>query len=90
MLRYVINCGLATIDDPEWRNPMSAGAMADTLEAVQNAAASDEVRVLGILDADTRAFIAGADLRGRDFVDADAESHSWRAHQAHQSGARAP
>lgn len=57
-----------TIDDPDRRNPLSVGTMADLLEATRRASADPAVGVIVYTGAGDRAFSAGGDLSG-DFVD---------------------
>lgn len=70
-----------TIDDPERRNPMSLETMAALVDAVNSAAADDEIRVIIITGAGEKAFSAGGDLSGR-FVDAPLADHDARGQLA--------
>ncbi len=70
-----------TIDDPERRNPMSLETMAALVDAVNSAAADDEIRVIIITGAGDKAFSAGGDLSGR-FVDAPLADHDARGELA--------
>lgn len=79
MLRYECAGPLATltIDDPEHRNPMSLGTMAELARAIDDAAADPEIRVIVVTGAGDRAFSAGGDLSGG-FVDAPLADHDAR------------
>jgi enoyl-CoA hydratase len=67
-----------TIDDPERRNPMSLGVMAEMARRVDTAADDPDVRVIVITGAGDRAFSSGGDLGGR-FVDSPLADHDDRA-----------
>ena len=70
MVEYEVSEGRATItiNDPERRNPMSVGTMAELFAATRRAVADGEVRVIVYTGAGDRAFSAGGDLSGS-FVD---------------------
>jgi enoyl-CoA hydratase/carnithine racemase len=70
-------CAIVTIDDEERHNPLSNEAMAELAEAVQRSAADDEVGVVVITGAGTKAFSAGGDLSGG-FVDTPLQDHAAR------------
>jgi enoyl-CoA hydratase/carnithine racemase len=79
MLRYEVAGPRATltIDEPEKRNPLTTMTMAALLDAVNNAAADPDVRVIVITGAGDRAFSAGGDLSGG-FLDSPLQSHGER------------
>ncbi len=65
-----------TIDDPERRNPLTNEVVAAMVEAVRTVA--EDVRVIVLTGAGTKAFCAGGDL-ARGFFDNPIETHSERA-----------
>ena len=79
MLRYEVDAPRATltIDDPERRNPMSNEVMDAMVDAVTDAAANPDVRVIVVTGAGDRAFSAGGDLSGG-FVDTPVAQHDER------------
>ncbi len=79
MVEYEVSDGRATItiNEPERRNPMSVGTMAELLEATRRAVAEPEVRVIVYTGAGDRAFSAGGDLSGS-FVDDPVGLHRAR------------
>jgi enoyl-CoA hydratase len=79
MIRYTTDGPVATItiDDPERRNALTNGAMAELGEALKSACADDDVRVIVVTGAGDRAFSAGGDLSGG-FVDAPLAGHGER------------
>ena len=79
MILYTIDGAVATltIDDPERRNALTNEAMAELSEALGNACADDDVRVIVVTGAGDRAFSAGGDLSGG-FVDAPLADHGER------------
>lgn len=71
MLRYDVDAPRATItlDDPERRNPLSAAAMSEMANALEQAIGDDEVRVIVFTGAGDKAFSAGGDLASGFFDD---------------------
>ena len=71
MLRYAVSGPRATLtlDDPDRRNPLTGEALAQMVEALDRAAADDDVRVLVFTGAGDKAFSAGGDLAGGFFDD---------------------
>lgn len=83
MIRYETGRSRATItiDDPEHRNPLSAGAMADLAKATKRALDDSDVRVIVYTGAGDRAFSAGGDLSSG-FVDDPIGLHASRGELA--------
>jgi enoyl-CoA hydratase len=79
MLTYEVDPPRATVtlDDPERRNPMSLAVMQALLDALEEAVADAEARVIVITGAGDRAFSAGGDLSGG-FVDEPIDLHRAR------------
>ena len=65
VVRYEVDDGIAwlTIDRPEARNALSAGARAGLWEGIRRFNADDDAAVLVLTGAGDRAFCAGGDLR---------------------------
>src|SRR3954469_17395081 len=63
---YEVGDGVATVtrNDPEKRNMLSAQMLAELVEAMKLAKASEEVRAVVLTGAGEKVFCAGADLRG--------------------------
>lgn len=80
MLRYEVKPPRATltIDEPDRRNPLSAGTVAALTEGVGRAASDPAVRVIVITGGGDRVFSAGGDLASG-FADAPVALHRARA-----------